>query len=791
MRKTLSILLLVAGLALLGALPAAAGISGTAHDISGGTIVGGACAACHLPHGSTGEAGARLWVQDPSDYTDLAFVGAVAPLCGYCHWAAGGGNTGPAWSDDYVYGLLSHGRWMNTVTLPEGQVASGLPYMDDQNDGVIECTSCHNVHDDPTGTGGTGNAPFLQAGIDELCSGCHGNRRYETGTGWIEGSTALSAAMGAWGSSLGLTNPGSHPVGTDIQQDDTDTGGSPITIPNIMRVGTAAPAGGWTLGGHLTGGATTQGAGGVSCVTCHAVHGTQYDSLYISSGLATNGNDDVTPNENFLVVYQDGATLSGRFVANGQGDYNSLCEACHYSSSVVLDIGYGASTTDNPNPGGTSFGHPVDDMDVINPGNWVSSFPGGYPTGLGWAGVTPNPAVICSSCHGTHITADAARADNVNANVASSQYILRNAMGNICADCHTTSPGHHPVGIEFNSTGVDYLTNTGTGVGNSSATEVLDCATCHASGGAHNWTDAGAVGLDSAWVPADNARAVQYDGDLSKTCMDCHYNLNGSANYNPVLTSGPDAGISTEAAYELHGDGTHYIGKLDPRGNYTLGTDNDSYWLSTALGGAINPQTTSWDGIANGVAGGLSRFGGTGVGADTVLVCESCHELEPDKNNTNGTHLLLGEYTEQVNGSYTRNTEEFCEGCHLPAGTHPQYADTIGRTEGDPLNTSIDAVTRPWLANPGSGGPTMGDGATDEFTCDSCHQPHSAATEAVTFILDVDTSVAGTQLDNTTDAPVLAYGTNSDYSDTYANAYDDQTSMVVYQGFCNICHPYE
>lgn len=771
--KNIAIITLAVLVALVWAIPSMAAITGTAHEIAG--VAGGACAACHIPHASGGD---RLWVENPvSGATPPTEYGtkAVSPLCGYCHYDNMGGNTGAAWSSSNVYDVESHGHaaLMDDTTLPYGHEDSGLPYMDDANDGTIECTTCHNVHDDT-------ERPFLRVDINTLCGVCHGTRLHQ-GSGWESYTYNTAPTLAAWGASLGTDNPGSHPVGTDILGDTASTT-KPVNIPNIMRVATTSGPTNWTLGGHLTDGGTDQTTGGVICISCHAVHGIQYDSGFTTSGLDAGGADDTAPWANFLAVEQAAVTIGplNRSVANGEGEANYLCEACHTGTTPDSVYNHSAVNTSAPNPGATAFGHPVDDMNVINPGDWVTAFPADWPEGPGYTGSDSDPNVICQSCHGVHIAADAARDDYaVAGNPSASTYMLRDSNAQICSTCHTAAPGHHPVGKTYNSVGADYLTNT-TGAGS----DTLDCATCHSANGAHNWTGAGSVGLDPNWVPVENARYATYDTDLGKTCMDCHYQLTGVFRYSPLLQDGGSGGMEDEAGYEDHGDVSHYIGEIDPRAVYTLGANNDNYWTAgdgTGLGGAINPQTTDWS-TAGGVAGGYSRFGGDAT--TPVIVCESCHELEPDKSNA--THLLLGEvFTDQAQGAMARDTDQFCEGCHLPVGTHPLTGDTVGRTgAGLSTDTTVD-----WLDDPsaaGTTGPTMGSVAQGTMSCDSCHQVHDAPDEALTFILDVDPGYLSSVGQTVTDGSTAAYSTS------YANIIDDKSSnMVNYQGFCDKCHPYE
>ncbi len=756
--RRLMIFLCVAAIAGLGfATISTAGIVGTAHEYN--TAAGGTCARCHLPHGASASAD-RLWIATPSA-SGITNVGEVAVLCSYCH-ADGGGGDVTASATSWIWGLASHGIMMSATDNPYSQVdytgTSGLPYYTDANDTNIECTTCHDVHNDPTG--GTGFRPFLRADLDDLCSSCHGLRRFEDQAAWT-GTTGSTGNWSADDSHYGDGNRMTHPVGDDVTTDTYDPGDSPITLAlpfNAARVGTLK---GWAMGGHLSSG------GGVTCVTCHAVHGVQTDG-----GVSMT---DSAPYPNMLVLSQgSGYTdAQSRTVANGGGSWNRLCEACH---DGTVNASYNVSTT-NPDPGGTGYGHPVDDMERSGLQNWVDAadFPANWPTGdvaLKNGALTPDPIVVCESCHVAHPNANLARNDNSAAvGFTISQYILRTSRTAICGECHgdLNAVNHHPVGTTFDQVGTaaGYLIN----VDSATTGQTLSCVTCHTGTGAHNWSASGAAGLDTNWLPADNGRGDgtraqdQYDVALGRTCMDCHYNLTAANGISPTKNDGTAEGTPD---YNTLGSATHFIGALGAR--YGGFTTHAAYWATT---GAVNGniETFDWG------AGAWSRFGNTT--ANPVLVCESCHELEPDKNE--GTaHLLLDTYVE---GDTAATTSTLCEGCHYPTGTHPTTGDTVTRADPDrALSTTFATID--WLFDPSVLDTNLEMGA-DIMTCDTCHQPHDAATNSATFILDVDNANLGT-----------AVGSNYSEAGSYTNALGYVTAYQDgkggnHQSFCNVCHTYE
>jgi predicted CXXCH cytochrome family protein len=767
--------------------PVEASILNTAHETSIGTSGSGVCSACHIPHGA---AGARLWPVSPVAGTK---VGVVAQLCGSCHHSGEGYNAvmSAAFSDTYVYGTVSHGQLMHTNNLPWstvlGTTATGFPYTDCTV--AMECTSCHNVHDDT-------NRPFLRQNINVVCAYCHTNRHYKNGV-HSSGASGGGTAAGTWGSGfVGDNNVGSHPVGTDITG-DVYGAASLIYLPVRTKVQPSGTPAQWSLGGHLTGGSS----GGVTCVTCHAVHGVEKDVA--DSG--NSGLDNAVPVANFLVYAQNAVTGSWtnpgggsqRSVANGDTQYNALCEACHgrNADGTPNKPGNYNSSIYAPNPGGTGkYSHPIDDYPATYDAG-VSAFPTNWPVGGGMtAGTNVNPIPICESCHVPHPVAEryatgfTPRADVDN---NAKEYILRaphkeattGTTGVFCNRCHSaTFNGHHPTNKSYNSAGVSYLYNT-TGA----AGDLLVCSTCHSSSGAHNWAAQGQIGLASTWKPANNGRdntvaTYMYNAQTSITCMDCHYGMDGNA-----ASKSPTMGASStvragETEFDMvnQSNGTHFIGLI---------YDNNTNWKGT---GAISFEdpTSNWRSmlsISTGLVGvnARSRFGGTNDNGARVLVCESCHNLKPSWNVGGGlgAHLLLASYTEGRNGddntagvSDSNGRDILCEACHgFPPGTHAVTGETVSRT-GAVLSTTNTT----WLRSARVGQATWG---TNKISCDSCHQPHDANTNSYTFILDAPVDNVGAA------KPFATQRTTSTYTATYITE-RQQGKGGDYTQFCNQCHLY-
>lgn len=202
------IAVVVAGVVWL-ALPAAAGIDGSVHDINTfGAITTPdtrICVACHTPHNANGAAGAPLWNHELTTsgftmYSSATFEGSgtmgLAPtgtslLCLSCHDgniavdAYGTGTRSPGLGSVFITGAstalvgndLSNDHPISftydaaLVTLDGDELndPTANPVLDLLFGGQMECASCHDVHN------GTAWDPLLRVDNTNsgLCTTCH------------------------------------------------------------------------------------------------------------------------------------------------------------------------------------------------------------------------------------------------------------------------------------------------------------------------------------------------------------------------------------------------------------------------------------------------------------------------------------------------------------------------------------------------------------------------------------------------------------------------------------------
>ncbi len=295
------------------------------------------CNYCHVPHKAKG---ARIWATTPPSLQEW---GTVGPLCYSCH--DGVAIVSPnVDASNTAFNPKSHGLKIENLPAGDDVSESGLPYTGDSEVRNIECSTCHNPHDNS-------NRPFIRAPITELCQKCH-QRRENSG--------------------YNLENAEStHPVHKEAA--DEVEGDSPISVQDDFKVGfpQAYPSEDgkdtegvhWTLGGHFSEG----GTGTMECVTCHSVH----------------GKESIGPKGEKLLSIDPVLKFS-----------NEFCEGCHRGKR-----GDDVAEPPYPNPGGTVLPrtyHPVDN-DVSNGAGRIVELkePEGWVFG-------ESGEVLCTTCHKAH-----------------------------------------------------------------------------------------------------------------------------------------------------------------------------------------------------------------------------------------------------------------------------------------------------------------------------------------------------------------------------------------------------
>ncbi len=757
MKKLLTVL--IAAALALTAYPAFAAIQNSPHDLSGPTYSYGLCEACHVPHAAAGSK--RLWrlalTPFPGTFHNWSTSRQIGvSLCGLCHLPTGVllGKTNKASQGShnmfYVVGTdhagafsdTSHGSSMTVLgNLDNNDAAiSGKPYT--AADVKMECTSCHNPHQDEPGNG-SGIRPFLRATkaspepISDFCGECHTTREStglttadNTTDGGTTGATLTAAdPAGVTGTPTGGWNH-NHPVNIAYGNNDLASengfykGLSATPLNSTAPLADSAPAlGGWNLGGKFLDnngapiptanlviaapGSSADATHFIGCQTCHAVHNPATDTTLLIGG--TGPRADAT----WLLAVSN--TGNGGATPDGRAD---LCETCHGRTGAGR---WGTIV------GGTSGGdHPIDgaiSTDAIN--TFITSWSGPSHNFTGSARVTVDRSletwpqgtvtpsglysgyqIICTSCHSAHRAG--AR--------------LRRQGGDTTDWCKSCHPSVAPLGHHSN---IDNL-----------AGSTVKCIDCHVSalgggGEAHNGFSFYNVAGDNTgstsvvpWNQAITAPTTQLANSGSTTgCTSCHFL--GTSLIEPGSNIAPINRLGTAVKTGAEGTGaqTHYMGAIASNGG-TVGIHvKTSAWNTTPASnpGPMIPDHTGHrrdyskygtvlPGFADYTSGGHEFTPNVASGGNIQFVgCESCHSVLGNIGRTAAlanvssgweNNLLLQDYRDDSysTGSDTSKgaglglTEtnartvgsEFCVGCHN------QNKDILGTgTNPGPVNASV------------------------------------------------------------------------------------------------------
>ena len=813
MKRFLVMLLALAAVAI--AAPAAmATVEASPHDFHGvldGAATRGLCEVCHVPHAVSATTKSRLWRLDIAMVADTGSAAdpkwatsVVGQLCGTCH-----GNPSlitcvnalgqvPHIVDGSVYATNSHRRSYDRLT---GGAATDVkdtcanaasrPYLGAGK--LMQCTSCHNVHDNAT------VKPFLRAAasgaITDVCADCHNRDNGKTGTA----STVAAANTKLWNGA----NHSMHPTMmafADIAGNNPAGGATKFhTLPNYMDRGNGMSTNAWVLGGkkELT--------GEVGCNTCHAVHGD-------TSGAPTAG------------IWPYLLSISNNPQA-GVTDRASLCEGCHEGGlGGVADSMYVASNYSDVDALGQPLDdHPIDQPCDGGPGLDAWQYTRGYESNAAnatygvttgrWpygvsaevyapAGMAAGMRVVCTSCHSAHgarageslrrevFGAAAATAGQVE-DPTTGAPIPDGGVGNWCYSCHPSDqmvPAYH-----HSTKGIGNANTNGLDGNAPGLTSGVGCDSCHQVNGASLTAHGGFFSLKAL----GNASLAG-----SELCITCHTGGMATKNNDPLagaVGTNVDA-LNGHLVGAGNGTRSHYIGTF-------IYTDSTKY---------IQPKTSRWRQVdyKGTLTDIYSKYGGgtntrhiaapSLVEGTSTVTCESCHsvlfntgyEVYPTgaANKLTGgwkTNLLLelyedtgagltngtvGQGVTSTSGTYADYGAVFCIECHrssfapaglisteitqnsavtgkaiVPQNMHPMTgwsitrAQDAGRAEINLINSGVttyaDQVGEPNGASYPASGATA---ATAKMDCDSCHRPHRANNDGY-FKPKTNTVDTGTQ----------------------------------------------
>ena len=732
MRKSQLIVLLFAllGVALLAA-PASAALGVHANN----AYVSGACGQCH---NVAATAATRGWGSTLPGNTGGWYDQKISLLCYTCHSSGAVGGAHDVTNTVFASGSHQFNESIGPP-LPKTAMAagayenatmtgSGLPYT---TKGKLECTSCHNVHDDT-------NRPFLhrpatapQTAIGTLCSACHPQRVANSAKNQVDTVSV-------------------HPVGIAADNTATTASASAITVNVAMTTGLVTESiwtvsqNVWKLGGKLGTMAVGSSSGNMDCQTCHAVHG------------AT-----AAPAEDLLAI-DNRASATDNAVSG-------LCVGCHAQGDSGNPVGI--SGTDHPMSGyqGRSF-YPTG---VALPGDWtvVGASVTGASAFYNMSG-KGNPR--CSSCHDAH--------GGIAGTSILRPMVATSGDGQLsspawCWSCHSTAR----IVPNLHHSNTDTL-----------GTSAINCSGCHGntataqqSWSAHNGFGNFAVGPDTNTATptpgtGDFYTTTSNSGTFQNLCEKCHEPLNPTVWDNATTTVIASLPNNHNRVTPLTHTQSHFVSDFTSTtkvyftdGPESGGRTYNSYFRK----GSTTSDNSTW-GTVSANAGIYadnvirSKYANWGAGTPTnpaagaFLVCESCHNLlynagtpasAADLTAGYDANLLVYQYEDDGAGAKTGTGEAaigdgLCRGCHsttpmaaadlsnppaAAAYVHYPAAHTVGPNYNYGALTPYGRTTATVLTGGTCPDKTTADNTlapgnfsypnTNALNCDSCHRPHNAA----------------------------------------------------------------
>ena len=674
------------------------------HATSG---VGNHCATCHNNQAS---AALRGW---GSSLAGVPLTGwytrTITKLCWSCHQAgspSGANNvTLTAMANEQTSGVHMYTPGsVYTVdgSAQENYAATGLPYT--RTNGPIECTTCHNVHNDD-------GAPFLNrpnmGGTNGICVTCHERANEDP-----------SAVAG--NNQYGTGNRSLHPTNAPY----SDNGSNGVTtfespMDARLRVPLAGLSGArWTLGGHLT--TAQEGtAGNISCQTCHAVHGT----------------DALTGVEDLLAIPNN---------YNTAGQPSALCEGCHGgpAGAAVNHVGTG---TDHPID--SDAGRPFYPVGTTMPTAWTNTTDQDTPASPFWGGTAPaSNAPTCSGCHDTH-------------GGISATSLLRSPSASAdgwCFECHAASaiiPAFHHSNIHNDQDGGDF--------------SALDCGDCHGSSGTGYWRAHNGFWDFRAAPDEINPTGTVYQS-LCEACHNPLNPTELYAGYASPMPASHGNATGTDSHVVSDYGNSLFIADDDSTFNSFLRwtptwpqTNAQRSKVGNYAGGATNGAyiiCESCHNIVNNCAITVAAGDPDGGGWKTNLLLEAYEDDDPGSiagaENPNNVAGQTGD-TLCRRCHYTGTADAPAEGtyvhypaAHTTAGFTYTLADApYGRATLTILTNGAAACPERSTSDAAGAPGVMSFPAANVVNCDSCHRPHNADADGPTggfgHVILEDGSTAG------------------------------------------------